>query len=91
MTNLTSFGAGAVAAYLYFNESERGHEDETVNCSYLAPASTDVLAVAAGGYLGWYGVKNNARVVSFLGATVLTIHALQWWHFKRKESSTAEQ
>jgi hypothetical protein len=85
MTNLIPFSAGAVAAYLYFNESERG-QDKTVNCSYLAPASTDVLAVAAGSYLGWYGAKNDAHVVSFIGATVLTIHALQWWHHKRNKS-----
>jgi len=76
---------GLIASSMYFKLSESGVPKES-NCSYLAPASTDVLAVAAGSYLGWYGAKNDAHVVSFIGATVLTIHALQWWHHKRNKS-----
>ena len=79
------FVLGTGSAWLYFNERESGGQAQT-NCSYLAPASTDVLAAAAGSYLGWYGAKNNSHVVSFIGATVLTIHALQWWHHKRNKS-----
>jgi hypothetical protein len=73
--------AGMGAAWLYFRESESGVPAES-NCSYLAPASTDVLAVLAGAYLSYYGTKNKAPSVAFIGATVLTIHALQWQHHK---------
>ena len=73
--------AGAGAAWFYFRESESGVPADS-NCSYLAPASTDVLAAAAGAYLSYYGTKNKAPLVASIGAAVLTIHALQWHHHK---------
>ena len=73
--------AGAGAAWLYFRESESGVPSDS-NCSYLAPASTDVFASIAGAYLSYYGVKHKAPLVASIGAAVLTIHVLQWHHHK---------
>ena len=75
------FALGSGAAWLYFQESESSVPADS-NCSYLAPASTDLFAALAGAYLGYYGSRNDAPMVSFIGAAVLTIHALQWHHHK---------
>ena len=73
---------GVAGGIGYFALSESGVPKEA-NCSYLAPASTDVLAALAGALLVWQGGVHQAPLVSGIGATVLSIHAAQWWSHKR--------
>lgn len=74
----TSAIVGFVASKLYFDLSESGVPKDS-NCSYLAPASTDYLAIAAGATLIH---RSDDPVVQFVGATILGIHFFQLTHKK---------
>lgn len=82
--SLLATGAGLVAGQVYFQIGEKGQPVDS-NCSYLSPASTDWLAVLAGGLLAWRGIEDNDPLVSAIGAAVLSIHTAQWWHYKRSQ------
>ena len=68
--------AGMVSSIGYFQLSESTVPKES-NCSYLAPVSTDVLAMVAGSILLYRGYHHNDAFVSFIGSCVLGIHAQQ--------------
>ena len=76
-----AFIFGIVASYGYFKLSEANLPKDT-NCSFLAPVSTDVLAVVAGGIVAAKGAQLNEPWLSFVGAAVLGIHTFQYLHFK---------
>ena len=69
---------GLLASKLYFNLSE-STVPKNSNCSYLAPASTDYLAILAGATLIY---RSRDPVVRFIGGTVLGIHYWQLTHKK---------
>jgi hypothetical protein len=69
---------GLIVSKLYFNLSESGVPKDS-NCSYLAPASTDYLAILAGGILVY---RSKDPIVKFIGSTILGIHYWQLTHKK---------
>ena len=69
---------GLLASKLYFNLSE-STVPKNSNCSYLAPASTDYLAIIAGGTLVY---RSKDPVVRFIGSAILGIHFFQLTHKK---------
>ena len=69
---------GLIASSMYFKLSESGVPKES-NCSYLAPASTDYLAILAGATLI---LRSEDDIVQFIGATILGIHYFQLTHKK---------
>ena len=75
------FLAGALGSVGYFQLSESTVPKDS-NCSYLAPISTDILAIIAGGILAYRGHRSNDPYVSFVGGCVLGIHAQQWMSHK---------
>ena len=82
---LVGIAAGAWAGSLYFQESERGIPKDA-NCSYLAPASTDILAGAAAIVLSGYGIYNRSFIPSFIGGAVGAIHAHQFLDHKTQKA-----
>jgi hypothetical protein len=76
--NASTWGglAGLASSIGYFQLSESTVPKES-NCSYLAPVSTDLLAMVAGGILLYRGHVHNDALVSFVGSCVLGIHAQQ--------------
>lgn len=75
--------AGLASSIAYFQLSESTVPKES-NCSYLAPISTDILAIIAGCVLAYRGHVSNDPYVSFVGGCVLGIHAQQWMSHKGK-------
>lgn len=71
-------GAGA----LYFLHSEAGQEKES-NCSYLAPWTTDVGAVAAAALIYWRATRTDDFWVGLVAGAITAIHVGQFWHYKR--------
>ena len=76
---------GVVGAYTYFQISESSQPKDS-NCSYLAPVSTDVLAVAAGAIVAYKGTVLKEPVLTFVGAAVLGIHFFQFNHYKNSRN-----
>lgn len=76
--------AGLVSSIGYFQLSESTVPKES-NCSYLAPASTDILAMVGGGILLYRGYIINDAFVTFIGSCVLGIHAQQMLSHKGSE------
>ena len=69
--------AGGIAGALYFRVEESGVPKES-NAQYLAPVSTDILAWAFGAALVWKGYRYDDPVISFVGASVVSIHISQF-------------
>lgn len=69
---------GFVASKMYFDLSE-STVPKDANCSYLAPASTDYLAIAAGATII---ARSDDPYLKFIGACILGIHYFQWTHKK---------
>ncbi len=69
--------SGTVLAGIYFWTSESTVPREA-NCSYLAPASTDLMAWGCGAVLIYLGHKHGSPVVVFLGAAIATLHLAQF-------------
>ena len=84
--NHWGFLSGILGSVAYFQLSESTVPKDS-NCSYLAPVSTDVLAVIAGSVLAYRGHVNNDPFVSFVGGCVIGIHAQQWMSHKGKEDA----
>ena len=82
-TSNLGFVAGLIGSVGYFQLSESTVPKES-NCSYLAPISTDILAIIAGCVLAYRGHVSNDPYVSFVGGCVLGIHAQQWMSHKGK-------
>ncbi len=80
-----AFWVGLASSIAYFQLSESTVPKES-NCSYLAPASTDVLATLAGVVLSIRAKELNDPYVSFIGACVLGIHIQQWYSHKRDDN-----
>lgn len=76
--------AGLASSIAYFQLSESTVPKES-NCSYLAPVSTDVLAMVAGTVLWYRGYHHNDALVTFVGSCVLGIHAQQMLAHKGSE------
>ena len=76
--NASVYGAiaGLASSYGYFQLSESTVPKDS-NCSYLAPVSTDILAMVAGGVLWYRGYHHNDALVTFVGSCVLGIHVQQ--------------
>jgi hypothetical protein len=72
---------GTVLSAVYFRVSESGQSPDS-NCSYLAPASTDVMALLAAGVLYWQARKNNNFWVASVAGAIAGIHFQQWRHYK---------
>jgi len=64
---------GLIASSIYFKISESTVPKDS-NCSYLAPASTDYLAMIAGATLI---SRSNDQITQFIGASILGIHLWQ--------------
>ena len=77
----TAILGGVVAGAAYFGISEAGLPKDA-NCSFLAPVSTDILAVAAGAVLAYKAKELEQPVLGFIGTSVLTIHAMQFLYHK---------
>jgi hypothetical protein len=75
---------GFIGGYIYFQIGE-SKQSKNNNCSYLSPASTDVLAVVAGGLVAKQGFKYKDPILSFVGPAVLSIHTFQYLHFKNNK------
>lgn len=73
--------AGAALGGLYFWYGEANQEKES-NCSYLAPASTDAMALAAALYLIYRGNRSNEPLTAGIGGAIAAIHTGQYLHFK---------
>jgi hypothetical protein len=80
----TGLLTGAALSVAYFRLSESGQPQGT-NCSYLAPASTDVLAVAAAGVLYAQARKTGNFWVSAVAGAIAGIHAQQYLHHKASQ------
>lgn len=85
MVALLPVALGAIGGSLYFSEGEKGIPTEA-NCSYLAPVSTDVAALAAGSYLAYRGTSLGEPLVAIIGAAVATVHVRQFLDHKRGRS-----
>ena len=72
-------GASFGAVYFIFGES---HQAQESNCSYLAPASTDAMAIGCAVILMFQGHKHNDPVVSGIGGAIAGIHTGQYLHYK---------
>lgn len=81
-----AFVGGLIGSYIYFKESE-STQPKNSNCSYLAPISTDLLAIGAGAIVAQKGIVLKVPVLSFVGAAILGIHFFQFNHFKKKTSN----
>lgn len=73
---------GILASKLYFDLSE-STVPQNSNCSYLAPVSTDYLAILAGGVLVY---RSKDPVVKFIGSAILGIHYWQLTYKKQEKS-----
>ena len=82
---LVGIAAGVAAGSLYFREGERGIPTDA-NCTYLAPASTDILAGAAAVILGVYGITNKSFIPSFIGGAIGSIHTHQFLDHKTQKA-----
>jgi hypothetical protein len=83
MDSKSAFNLGLISSVAYFQISESTVPKDS-NCSYLAPVSTDVLAILAGAILAMRGNQSNDPYISFIGACILGIHTQQWYSHKRK-------
>lgn len=72
-----SAAAGVAAGLTYFAIGERGIPTDS-NCSYLAPVSTDILALAAGAYLIAAAPAARSAGVAFIGGAIAAVHAAQF-------------
>lgn len=72
---------GGISAYTYFKIAEQNLPKNS-GCSFLAPISTDILAVAAGAIIVNKGLKLDEPILTFVGTSVLGIHFFQYLHFK---------
>jgi len=72
---------GLSAGGLYFWYGEANQEKES-NCSYLAPAMTDFLAMSAGLVLSWQGHRSDNPWVAGIGGAIAGIHTGQYLHHK---------
>jgi len=79
----TVLGAGVGALYFWYGEANQEKES---NCSYLAPASTDFMAMGAALYLIYRGNKAPEPLIACIGGAIAAIHTGQYLHFKAKES-----
>lgn len=77
----SGFLTGTALSVAYFRLSEAGQPPEA-NCSYLAPASTDFLALAAAGVLYAQAKKTNNFWVAAVAGAITGIHAQQFLHHK---------
>lgn len=77
MNTATAVIVGSLAGAAYFVEGERGIPRES-NCSYMSPASTDVLAWLGGAYLIHAGHQHDAPGVAMVGAAIASLHTAQW-------------
>ena len=82
---LVGIAAGVAAGSLYFREGERGIPTDA-NCTYLAPASTDILAGAGAVLLGVYGLAHGAFIPSFIGGAIGSIHTHQFLDHKTQRA-----
>jgi hypothetical protein len=73
---------GLIGGIAYFQISEAGIPKNS-NCSYLAPVSTDILAFLGGVILQRKGIKNDLKLVEFIGTTVTIIHIQQYLKHKQ--------
>ncbi len=85
MNSKSAFGLGLLSSVAYFQISESTVPKDS-NCSYLAPVSTDILAILAGSILALRGYQSDDPYTSFIGACVLGIHAQQWYFHKSKSN-----
>ena len=72
---------GGISAYIYFKIAEQNLPKDS-GCSFLAPISTDILAIAAGAIIVNKGLKLKEPILTFVGTSVLGIHFFQYLHFK---------
>ena len=70
---------GIASSIVYFQLSESSIPKNS-NCSYLAPKSTDYLALLAGAIL----ITKKDPTVKFIGATIAGIHIQQFLHHKKE-------
>jgi len=82
---IVGIAAGAVAGSLYFREGERGIPTDA-SCTYLAPASTDILAGIAAVVLGGYAVYNKSFIPGFVGGAIGSIHTHQFLDHKTQKA-----
>ena len=73
---------GILSSIAYFKISESTVPKDS-NCSYLAPASTDILANAAAIILLLRAQKAQDPYVAFIGSCIGGIHTQQWLKHKR--------
>ena len=73
--------AGLASSIAYFKLSESTVPKDS-NCSYLAPASTDVLANIGGLVLLLRSRKTDDPYIAFIGSCILGIHTQQWLKHK---------
>lgn len=81
MTNGDSVVLGLIFSIAYFQLGERRYAKN--NCSYLAPISTDLLAILGSLVLIEEGKKTKSTLTSTIGGTILGIHAQQIYFSKR--------
>ena len=72
-------GAAVGGLYFWFGES---HQEKESNCSYLAPASTDAMAMAAGLLLIHKAIDEESSMIGAIGGAIAGIHTGQYLHFK---------
>ena len=82
------FGVGASIAYFRVSESTVPKDS---NCSYLAPISTDIWAIIAGGVLINQGNKNKDELTIFIGSAILGIHTQQMLAHKVKPNQILQE
>lgn len=81
MKPMTAAFLGAALGGVYFWYGE-AHQEKEANCSYLAPPSTDAMAMAAALYLVHRGNRVNEPWISAIGGAIAGIHTGQFLHFK---------
>ena len=82
---ILGIAVGAAAGSLYFHEGEKGIPTDA-NCTYLAPASTDILAGIAAVVLGGYAVYNKSFIPGFVGGAIGAIHTHQYLDHKTQKA-----
>lgn len=69
--------AGLAAGTVYFIVGESGVPKES-NATYLNPVSTDVAAWAFGALVILKGYKHRDSLLTFIGASIVSIHVSQF-------------
>jgi hypothetical protein len=81
MTSGDGVVLGLISSIAYFQLGEKRYAKN--NCSYLAPVSTDLLALLASLVLIEEGKKTKSTLTSTIGGAILGIHAQQIYYSKR--------